>query len=167
MTWLFYPLPSFHRRISMFPLCPFISPNCITGCEMSCSRLGAEIAFFCNLPCQPTERSEARRGSARLSLIGGARAAPIKLNRLISQPDRADGLRPSELQLAARPIGELTSATVLLRNKPGFYEKPRFSRRLVKRLVVQPASPIRHTQDGPSVEGWVYRVWLPFRSTPR
>jgi hypothetical protein len=69
---------------------------------MSRSRLGAEIAFFCNLPCQPTERSEARRGSARLSLIGGARATPIKLNRLISQPDRADGRRPSELQLAVR-----------------------------------------------------------------
>ena len=55
---------------------------------MSRSRLKAEIAFFCTLPCQPTERSEARRGSAQLSLIGGARAAPIKLNWLISQPDR-------------------------------------------------------------------------------
>ena len=55
---------------------------------MSRSRLGAEIAFFCNLPCQPTERSEARRGSARLSLIGGARARSIKLNWLISQPDK-------------------------------------------------------------------------------
>jgi hypothetical protein len=33
------------------------------------------------------------------------------------------------------PNGELTSAAVLLREQPGFYEKPRFSRRLVKRLV--------------------------------
>ena len=72
---------------------------------MSRSRLGAEIAFFCNLPCQPTERSEARRGSAQLSLIGGARATPVKLNWLISQPDRTDGRRSSELQLAVRPIG--------------------------------------------------------------
>ena len=31
--------------------------------------------------------------------------------------------------------GELTSAAVLLREQPGFYEKPRFSRRLVKRFV--------------------------------
>ncbi len=70
-----------------------------------------------------------------MSLIGGARATPIKLNWLISQPDRADGRRPSELQLAVRPIGELTSVAVLLREPPGFNEKPRFSRRLVKRLV--------------------------------
>ena len=35
---------------------------------------------------------------------------PIKLNRLISQPDRADGRRPSELQLAVRPIGALQRA---------------------------------------------------------
>jgi hypothetical protein len=33
------------------------------------------------------------------------------------------------------PNGKLTSATVLLREQPGFYEQPRFSRRLVKRLV--------------------------------
>ena len=45
-----------------------------------------------------------RAGSARLRLIGGARAAPINLNWLISQPDRADGRRPSELQRAVRPI---------------------------------------------------------------
>jgi hypothetical protein len=31
------------------------------------------------------------------------------------------------------PNGELTSAAVLLREQPGFYEKPRLSRRLVKR----------------------------------
>ena len=31
--------------------------------------------------------------------------------------------------------GELTSVAVLLREPPGFHEKPRFSRRLVKRLV--------------------------------
>jgi hypothetical protein len=31
---------------------------------------------------------------------------------------------------------ELTSAAVLLRELPGFYEKPKFSRRLVKRLVI-------------------------------
>ena len=43
-----------------------------TGCEMSRSRLGGrKLCFFCNLPCQPTEHSEARRGSARLSLIDG------------------------------------------------------------------------------------------------
>ena len=32
--------------------------------------------------------------------------------------------------------GELTSAAVLLREQPGFYEKPQISRRLVKRLVI-------------------------------
>ena len=43
-----------------------------TGCEMSRSRLGGrKLCFFCNLPCQPTEHSEARRGSVRLSLIDG------------------------------------------------------------------------------------------------
>ena len=36
---------------------------------MSRRRVGAEIAFQCNLPCQPTERSEARRGSARSQLF--------------------------------------------------------------------------------------------------
>jgi len=34
--------------------------------------------------------------------------------------------------------GKLTSATVLLGEQPAFYEKPRFSRRLVKRLVILP-----------------------------
>jgi hypothetical protein len=34
------------------------------------------------------------------------------------------------------PNGELTSAAELFREPPGFYEKPRFSRRLVKRLVI-------------------------------
>ena len=37
--------------------------------------------------------------------------------------------------IAAIFNGELTSAAVLLREPPGFYEKPRYSRRLVKRLV--------------------------------
>jgi predicted transcriptional regulator len=32
-------------------------------------------------------------------------------------------------------IGELTSAAELFREQSGFYEKPQYSRRLVKRLV--------------------------------
>ena len=52
---------------------------------MSRSRLGAEIAFFLQFTV-PAERSEARKGSARLSLIGGARATPTKLNLLILIP---------------------------------------------------------------------------------
>ena len=66
------------------------------------------IGFF-NAIYRASRPSEAKprlkgAGSARLSLIGGARAAPIKLNWLISQPDRADGRRSSELQRAVRPI---------------------------------------------------------------
>jgi hypothetical protein len=34
-----------------------------------------------------------------------------------------------------KPNGELTSAAELFREQSGFYEKPQFSRRLVKRLV--------------------------------
>jgi hypothetical protein len=62
---------------------PKFASACLTGCEMSRRRVGVEIAFQCNFPFQPTEWSEARRGSARLSLIGEARAEPMKLNRHI------------------------------------------------------------------------------------
>jgi hypothetical protein len=44
------------------------------------------------------------------------------------------------------PYGELTSAAVLLCERPGFYEKPQLSRRLVKRLVRQGDQ--WSTQDG-------------------
>jgi hypothetical protein len=37
--------------------------------------------------------------------------------------------------MAQKPNGELTSAAELLREQSGHYEKPRFSWRLVKRLV--------------------------------
>ncbi len=70
---------------------------------------GGNCIFVFNAIYRASRPSEAKprlkgAGSARLSLIGGARAAPIKLNWLISQLDRADGRRPSELQRAVRPI---------------------------------------------------------------
>jgi hypothetical protein len=76
-----------------------------------CNKTSAEIAFKCNFSCQPTERREARRGSARLSLIGGARAEPRQLNRHISQPNewtskaRASG--PLIVELSRRGSAEL------------------------------------------------------------
>ena len=74
---------------------------------------GQKLRFF-NLPYQPNERSEDRRGAARLSLIGGARATSGKFNWLISQPNRGNGRRSSELQRAVRPIakGELRGQAI-------------------------------------------------------